>query len=185
MFDVDTFIADCVACLDETDPRRAAREVLERALADSPSVVNALQPDIGGIKLLYNTPEMTVINVVWAPGMQLYPHNHEMWALIGVYTGQEDNEFFRRNPDGPGLVPSNGKSLGQGDIAAMGTETIHAVSNPLRQLTGGIHIYGGDFVKQPRSMWEPPDNAEVPYDSSVVDRLFREADARWLEERKN
>ena len=185
MFDVDEFIAGCVGCLDETDPRKAAREVLDRALRDSPAIVDALQPEVGGIKLLYNTPEMTVINVVWAPGMQLYPHNHEMWAIIGVYTGQEDNEFFRRNPDGPGLVPSNGKSLGQGELVALGDDVIHGVSNPLRQLTGGIHIYGGDFVRQPRSMWEPPDDNEVPYDASVVDRLFKEADARWLGQQQN
>lgn len=178
MFDVDDFIAECVACLDEPDPRRAAREVLDRALADSPAIADTLKPAQGGITLLYNTPSMTVINVVWTPGMRLYPHNHEMWALIGVYAGREDNEFFRRDPNA-GLVASNGKSLDEGDLVSLGDDVIHAVSNPLTKPTGGIHIYGGDFVKNPRSMWPPETNEETPYDPSVVNRLFAEADAAW------
>jgi predicted metal-dependent enzyme (double-stranded beta helix superfamily) len=32
-------------------------------------------------------------NVVWAPKMTIMPHNHCMWAVIGVYTGREDNIF--------------------------------------------------------------------------------------------
>ena len=30
--------------------------------------------------------------------MALYPHEHRMWAVIGMYGGQEDNAFFRRAP---------------------------------------------------------------------------------------
>jgi len=32
------------------------------------------------------------------------PHNHLMWALIGVTHGSEENEFFRRS--GPTVEPS-------------------------------------------------------------------------------
>ena len=35
--------------------------------------------------------------------MTIMPHNHEMWAVIGIYTGREDNMFWRRvegAPDG-------------------------------------------------------------------------------------
>ena len=27
--------------------------------------------------------------------MTIMPHNHQMWAVIGVYTGREDNIFWR------------------------------------------------------------------------------------------
>lgn len=35
--------------------------------------------------------------------MSQLPHNHRMWAVIGIYTGREDNIFWRRvtgNVDG-------------------------------------------------------------------------------------
>ena len=30
--------------------------------------------------------------------MTIMPHNHLMWAVIGVYSGREDNIFWRRVP---------------------------------------------------------------------------------------
>jgi predicted metal-dependent enzyme (double-stranded beta helix superfamily) len=30
------------------------------------------------------------------------PLNHGMWAVIGIYTGREDNIFWRRPADVPG-----------------------------------------------------------------------------------
>ena len=44
------------------------------------------------------------------------------------------------------------------------TTSIHAVTNPERRLTGAIHVYGGDFVNQPRSQWGPGPREERPYD---------------------
>ena len=90
------------------------------------------------------------------------------------YGGVEDNHFFRR--DGrAGLVPSNDRRLEAGDVCVLGTETIHAVTNPARHLTGAVHVYGGDFLNQPRSQWGPGDLVERPFDMETVDQQFRDA----------
>jgi predicted metal-dependent enzyme (double-stranded beta helix superfamily) len=180
MFDLDQFVAECQGARDETEPRRAIREVLARALGRPGDVADRLQPTEGGLDLLHHTPELTVIHVVWAPGMRLFPHDHRMWAAIGIYTGQEDNEFFRRS--GPGertLTGSGGKVVTEGDVLVLGDDTIHAVANPTRRLTGAIHVYGGDFVDQPRSQWGPGPVEERPYDMDVALQQFAEANAAW------
>ena len=46
--------------------------------------------------------DLTVINFVWAPYMTLLPHNHNMFAVIGIYSGREDNMFWRRIDKGAG-----------------------------------------------------------------------------------
>jgi predicted metal-dependent enzyme (double-stranded beta helix superfamily) len=184
MFDVDQFIADCQDARAEAEPRRAIKEVVARVLDRPDEVAAALNPTEGGLHLLHYTDELTVINVVWAPGMVLYPHDHRMWAAIGIYTGREDNAFFRRS--GPGektLVESGGKQLDQGDVVVLGDDTIHGVSNPLGRLTGAIHVYGGDFVNQPRSQWGPGPREERPYDMADARRQFAEANAAWRDTR--
>src|SRR5262249_6039834 len=98
VFDVDTLVADCQAARADAEPRRATREVLERALANSAAMADALQPFEGGLEFLHRGPDLTVLHIVWAPKMRLYPHDHRMWAAIGIYTGHEDNAFFRRDP---------------------------------------------------------------------------------------
>jgi predicted metal-dependent enzyme (double-stranded beta helix superfamily) len=180
MFDLDEFLAACTACLEESDPRRAVREVLTRAVSRPEEVGDRLEPKAAGITLLYHAPDLTVLDVVWAPGMRLFPHDHRMWATIGVYAGREDNEFFRRASEGPaGLVPSNGKTLDPSDVVLLGDDTIHSVANPGRGPTGAIHIYGGDFVNQPRSQWREPALDEEPFDYQLLTSTFDDANAAW------
>ncbi|HEY8543898.1 MAG TPA: hypothetical protein VIL36_02580 [Acidimicrobiales bacterium] len=180
MFDVDELVADCQAALAEAQPRTAIREVLERALARPDEVAAALRPEEGGLHMLHHAEDLTVIHVVWAPGMVLFPHDHRMWAAIGIYTGREDNAFYRRSaPGARTLVESGGKRLDEGDIVVLGDDTIHGVTNPLRRLTGAIHVYGGDFVNQPRSQWGPGPREERPYDIAAARQQFAEANAAW------
>lgn len=174
MFDVDELIAQLETALEESEPRSAAKEVLARVMAQPDQVATALVPTAGGISLLHHRPHLTVINVAWAPGMRLMPHDHRMWALIGIYQGTEDNQFYRRDAQ-EGIVPSTGKRLETGDLTLLGTETIHSVANPSDRLTGAIHVYGGDFVLQPRSQWGPGDLVERTYDRTEVERQFQQA----------
>jgi predicted metal-dependent enzyme (double-stranded beta helix superfamily) len=181
MFDLDAFLAECRDAKDAAEPRLAIRDVLARAVADGEAVGDALQPSEGGITLLSHAPDLTVLHVVWAPRMVLYPHDHRMWAAIGVYTGQEDNAFFRRaGADRRHIVESGGKQLRDGDVVVLGDDTIHSVTNPNARLTGAIHVYGGDFVNEPRSYWPPDAYEETPYDISVTMEQFAEANRAWL-----
>jgi predicted metal-dependent enzyme (double-stranded beta helix superfamily) len=174
MFNLDDLIGSCTAALSEANPRRAIQEILIEVVSDPSSVEEALPPRRAELVPLYSSPELTIVNVVWAPAMILPPHDHRMWALIGVYGGKEDNSFFRRTPTG--IVPSGGKQLVTSDVTLLGHETIHSVSNPLsHEYTGAIHIYGGDFMNEPRSMWDTETMEERPADGESVQRLFEAA----------
>jgi predicted metal-dependent enzyme (double-stranded beta helix superfamily) len=107
--------------------------------------------------------------------MRIFPHDHQMWACIGIYGGQEDNTFYRRSPDG--VVQSGGTTLLERDVTLLGDDTIHAVHNPRDRFTGAIHIYGGDFFTQPRSQFDPDTLAEGPFDGERTVALFEEANA--------
>lgn len=178
MFDVDELVAGCRAALDEDQAALAVRDVLRRTLARPAEVGDVLRPSLGGITLLHRSPDLTVLDAVWAPGMTLFPHDHRMWAVIGIYAGQEDNGFYRR--EGTGLTPSGGKSIAEGDVLVLGDDVIHSVTNPLGRLTAAIHVYGGDFVEQERSTWGPGPVVERPYDMAVVEQEFAKANEAWL-----
>lgn len=181
MFDVDRFIADCRAALAERSPELAVKEVVKRAVSDPAAVETALgTPSEGQIATLHRSPELTVLNVIWAPGMRLYPHDHRMWAVIGLYGGREDNAFYRR-ADGS-LTPAGGRELNERDVIALGHAVIHSVANPLRRFAGGIHVYGGDFFNTPRTDWDPDTLQERPWDIERTRRTFAEANQRWREE---
>jgi predicted metal-dependent enzyme (double-stranded beta helix superfamily) len=180
VFDVDELVADCRTALGEGEPRRAVREVLDRVLSAPDELAETLDPQEGGLNLLHNAPDLTVIHVVWAPGMVLYPHDHRMWAVIGIYAGIEDNAFFRRpSPEARTLVESGGKHLDVGDTVILGDDVIHSVANPARKLTGAIHVYGGDFVNQPRSQWGTEPYEEAEWSMEDARKQFADANEAW------
>lgn len=178
MFDKDQFIADCRSALDEATPEKAVREVVAREMSDPAAVLKGLgEPEAGGVQLIYKSPDLTIINAIWSKFMTILPHNHEMWAVIGVYTGREDNIFWRRikDEDGGRIEAAGAKALCEKDAEPLGKDIIHSVTNPVRRLSGAIHVYGGDFFGIDRSEWDPESLLERPYDISKNLRILEGA----------
>ena len=184
MFDLDEFIASCQAALKEHAPQLAVKELMEGTMSMPADVESALgTPAAGGITTLHRSSDLTVINVIWPPGMTIFPHDHHMWAVIGIYGGQEDNTFFRRSSQG--LDRAGFKALDVKDSVGLGPEAIHAVHNPRSVLTGALHVYGGDFFSESRSEWDPETLEEKPYDMEHAMRAFAEANDGWLARQGN
>jgi predicted metal-dependent enzyme (double-stranded beta helix superfamily) len=173
MFDLDAFIADCISARNETEPLRAIKEVLARAVSTPDEVAAALPPDRAEVTGLHVSPELTILKFVWAPGMTLGPHDHRMWAAIGIYTGGEDNTFFRRSAGS--IVESGGRALRPRDVCLLGDDAVHSVTNPTATHAGAIHVYGGDFFATPRSEWDGPPYREQPFDMQRVLASFEKA----------
>src|SRR5262249_26250089 len=94
MFDLERFVPDCKPGHAAAPSHKAVREVLDRALREPRSVLKGLgEPSRARIGTLMRSPTLTILNVIWGPRMTIPPHNHHMWAVIGIYTGREDNIF--------------------------------------------------------------------------------------------
>jgi predicted metal-dependent enzyme (double-stranded beta helix superfamily) len=178
---VEDIVARCHEALTEQTPSLAMRDVLAGLISDS-NLEQALGPvDRGGINTLFKSDDLTILHVAWTPGIALYPHEHRMWAVIGMYGGREDNAFFRRAPDG--LEPAGGRELEAGEVLVLGADAIHSVANTRRDYAVALHVYGGDFFAVERSEWDFETHEERPRDFDRTQRLFDEANARWLERR--
>jgi predicted metal-dependent enzyme (double-stranded beta helix superfamily) len=172
-FDIDDLVQRLVAAGTGDEPRRSVSEELERAVSAGTAMADAIRPDIGGLTILHHAPDLTILHLVWSPHMVLPAHDHRMWAAIAIYTGEEDNTFYRRSTlERAEIEESGGVTLRAGDVQLLGRETIHSVTNPLERHTGAIHVYGGDFVNEPRSQWGPGELVERPYDMDYISDLF-------------
>ena len=178
MFDLDRFVEECRAALAaDGGSHRFVREVVTRAVADPGAVMRTIgEPQRAGLNVLHHAPDLTVLNLVWGPHMTLMPHDHHMWAVIGIYTGREDNIFWRRLEDGR-VEAAGAKSLSVRDCAPLGHDIVHSVLNPIPRLTGALHVYGGDFFAAERSEWDPETLREQPYDAGKVRQMFEESNA--------
>lgn len=178
MFDKDRFVQDCIEAVKYG--QAAVREVVRSAVSDPAAVIAELgEPEHAGITPLYRNSDLTIINFAWAPCMSLMPHNHQMFAVIGIYSGREDNVFWKRNENT--IEAAGAKSLGVGDVATLGRNIIHSVLNPIEKMTTAIHVYGGDFFDpaEARSEWDHETLTEAPWDIDKVKSRFKEAEERF------
>lgn len=176
--DVEGLVEDLKRAGKGADGQPAVRAVLERAVSEPGALLAGIgEPREAGIHTLYHGPDLTILNVVWAPLMVLLPHNHKMWATIGIYTGREDNILWRSA--GPRVGAFGAASLSEKDVFNLPDDAIHSVVNPISRLTGAIHVYGGDFFAAPRSEWDSDTLRERPFDLEAARRVFQEAAQRF------
>jgi predicted metal-dependent enzyme (double-stranded beta helix superfamily) len=183
MFDLDQFVADCLSTRASDRSAKAICEVVRGAVSDSAGLLKALgEPNRAGIKELYRANDLSILNVVWVPRMMIMPHNHHMWAVIGIYSGREDNIFWRRIAEaGDGQLEAAGaRSLTVREAYPLGEDIIHSVTNPTPKFTAAIHVYGGDFFGAHRSEWDPETLSEQPSDGQRARQIFEEANRRYV-----
>jgi predicted metal-dependent enzyme (double-stranded beta helix superfamily) len=177
MFDQERFIEDCRAAIGGKDAQAVIREMVAQAVSEPAQLMRVIgEPVRAGVETLYKADDLTILNLRWGPGMVFKPHDHRMWAVIGIYTGREENTFFRRA--GRGLTRHGNKVMNAKDVTPLGATIIHAVTNPLDQITGALHVYGGDFFATPRSEWDPKTLEEQPYDVADTMRAFEASNTR-------
>ena len=119
---------------------------------------------------LYRGEDILVLHGVVPPTpVPVAPHDHRMWAVIGVYQGLEHNQLFVR-AEGGGLEGVDRFTVGAGEVRTLDPSTIHSVQARGDRYLGAIHVYGGDLFGTPRSIWV--DDVECPMDESALPAFF-------------
>ena len=168
MFDLQQFVKECQLALDDPKPAQRVEALVREAISDPEAVRDAFEKAEnlerqGPITFAWRDASLSVADVTTPPGLKSPAHNHNMWAVIGVYDGQEHNKFFRYENEE--LQEKGERLLEEGDVAVLGPNAIHAIANPLSTVSAALHVYGGDLVEQPeRSMWNPHTDDREDYD---------------------
>jgi hypothetical protein len=153
------------------------REVVARSVSEPNAVLKWLgEPKRGEVQKLYHSPELTILNVVWAPYMTIYPHNHRMWAVIGVYTGREDNIFWRNEPETRSKPPARRRCRARRGSARPRHHPLGDQPDPAPHRRDPR--LRRRLLRIERSEWDPETLAEGRYDAQKTMRHFEQANAR-------
>jgi len=180
VFSKDEFVAECLAAVhDGNGARSAVRDIVARVVASPSSIANEVgdRTESPMMTIWHRSDELTALHIVWPPDVDLFAHDHNMWAVIGIYGGREDNQFYRRLEDGR-IEPHTGKTIRQRDSIMLGPDVVHSVANPTREWTAALHVYGGEFFTTPRTMWSKESYEPMPFDPEFVKQNLEAAAAR-------
>jgi predicted metal-dependent enzyme (double-stranded beta helix superfamily) len=161
----ESVVEKCLSALKTADPQGNVESVVLDA-ARNPSITDAISHRTEFANLqdlaIYRSESLTLLAGSLPPGFRAGPHNHNLWSVVGVCAGQEDNEFFERTDDG--LRQIGRTSVVAPGVLANDVDVIHAISNPLDVPLVVLHAYGGDLFGVDRSNWNPETHEEVPFD---------------------
>jgi predicted metal-dependent enzyme (double-stranded beta helix superfamily) len=178
-FDKDEFVTECLAAVRSGGgAHHAVKEIVDRTVSNP----SAIEAEVGDrtvspmMTIWHRSDELTALHIVWPPGVDLFAHDHNMWAVIGIYGGREDNQFYRRLEDGR-IEPHTGKTITQRDVVMLGSDVVHSVANPTREWTAALHVYGGEFFTTPRTMWSKDTYEPMPLDIDFIKQTLEAAAA--------
>jgi predicted metal-dependent enzyme (double-stranded beta helix superfamily) len=162
-----TMIEQCLSALDD----RASIDTFRGIVADAVAVPEEmaalvslpLAPDANLV--LYQSDRLVVTQSVFPARFRTGVHNHAMPALIGVWSGYEDNHLYRCS-DGE-VVTDGATRVHAGEVLTLGTDVIHDVHSPEDRFPGAIHVYLGDFFHAERYAWADPSTPPEPFDFGV------------------
>ncbi|MGW8367692.1 MAG: hypothetical protein ACWGPN_03305 [Gammaproteobacteria bacterium] len=166
---IEAVIDKCKQALSAPDAQHEVETILLEA-ANDPAVRDAISARTKFASLedlaIHRSDTLTLLAGSLPPGFSAAPHNHNIWSVVSVCAGQEDNEFFER--DGDSLRRVGETSVVAPGVLANAAEVIHAIRNPLDTPLVVLHAYGGDLFSTPRSNWDATTHKEIPFDWEKV-----------------
>lgn len=160
--DLDQLIIDCQTALADDRPQAALKEVLQRAIAQPADLLAALPADRQQSIPVHVSDDLTILQIVNAPGFAFLPHDHGSWSACAYYAGRERNTFYRRTPNG--LERTGGKDYDTGTVSLLGADAIHSIENPLRTNNAALHVFAGNPFAAACSQWDPDSLEHAPFD---------------------
>jgi predicted metal-dependent enzyme (double-stranded beta helix superfamily) len=161
-----------------SDPLLIVSEIVSSAIKHPESIDIVLGPgnpdenETAQYQFLHQSPELTILRAIMPEHLKSPPHNHLVWAVIGIYRGSENNVFYRRNGDRIEEVGHH--NLVAPEVTALDADVIHGISNPLAQRSYALHVYGGALANPARSVWNPFDFSEESFQLTALLKYERE-----------
>jgi predicted metal-dependent enzyme (double-stranded beta helix superfamily) len=188
MFSIEALVERSRKALRDPDPCDSIRTILADVLAEPSSVVSAFEaagvpqgPDAPlAIQTLFEDEDLRIQRIAGPKGLVSAPHSHGRWAVIGVYSGQENNRIWERRGDS--IVLTEGYDLVHPEILMLPERTsIHSIANPGPGTSHAIHVYSG-IEPDKGWMWHPRTLEEKPFEVDVFYKWCLEAPQDYIDQ---
>lgn len=155
------FIVECHEALKSSNPGEVIRQIVLREIRQGDALRKALDSfgDGGNVSqkmfgcLVHSHRDLTIMKLKSVPHLRIAPHTHDMWTVIGCYSGMELNFLYRETTNG--IEEIDRISINAPDAILLPEDAIHAVHNPNSTEGCAIHVYGGDIMSIDNTMWDP------------------------------
>ena len=161
-FSLDTFISDLRQAAGNTNAAGNIKTLLEDVISDPAAIAATLPAFAEEEALLFEDDAISIWHCLYHPGHKIPPHDHQMPAMIAVYRGREQNDFYEADPAG-GVRKSSEVVLNAGDTLSIGPSAIHTVECIGDGACQGFHVYLGNLTEVDRSLFDVVARERLPF----------------------
>lgn len=147
---LDSFTVDARTATGMDRPLEAVIDLMARTLADPAAIPVPDLPE--NETMLFEDETVSIWHERFLPAEVLPPHDHGMFAVLGVYRGAESNRLYR--PGGGALRPAGELILRAGEFHVFGPGDVHAVTALGGAPSLGLHVYLGPLTRVARSLYD-------------------------------
>jgi predicted metal-dependent enzyme (double-stranded beta helix superfamily) len=121
---------------------------------------------------------LCLFSLVVPPGAMTPVHDHLAWGLVGLYRGNQDEEFYR--PGGGRLEPIRRRPLQPGDFYALlpPRDDVHRVRTTSATTSVSIHLLANDTGCVLRHTYDDVTGEARPFRSGYVNAACPPGDAK-------
>jgi predicted metal-dependent enzyme (double-stranded beta helix superfamily) len=111
---------------------------------------------------------LSLFSLVVPPGAMTPVHDHLAWGLVGVYRGNQDEEFYRPRPGG--LETLRRRPLQPGDFYTLlpPRDDVHRVRTTSAETSVSVHLLANDTGCVWRHTYDEQTGAAQPFRSGYV-----------------
>ena len=152
------------------NPASAVKAVLQNALHDPVQFRQSIPAFEENDVILFEDECVSIWHCRFEPGHTVPPHDHQMTAVIGVYSGVERNVFFEHDASS-GLTQVGEREVQAGQVLQIASKAIHSVACPSEEPCLGIHVYLGCLTEVDRSLFDTKNGEAMRFTDENYYRL--------------
>jgi predicted metal-dependent enzyme (double-stranded beta helix superfamily) len=177
------FVADVRARIDRADSPASACELISPLFADlladrdwlpaafqEPAAHSGMGGGIGQW-LVFRAADrsLSLFSLVVPPGAMTPVHDHLAWGLVGIYRGNQDEEFYAPHP-GRGIELTRRRPLDPGDFYTLlpPRDDVHRVRTTSPETSVSIHLLANDTGCVWRHTFDEDTGEASPFRSGYV-----------------
>ena len=170
VFDLDDCIRRLRKAASGASPAKAIRAEMDCYFANPKAINRAMPKYDTDEKVLFEDESISISCCRFRPGYTIPPHDHQTSAVIGLYDGQERNNFFSTAGD-DFITKGKAVDMQAGDVLSIGPNAIHTVECTGSSPSYAIHVYLAPLSRIERNLYDVAAKKVIPFTDADFHRL--------------
>ncbi|MEM7292705.1 MAG: hypothetical protein AAF420_04795 [Pseudomonadota bacterium] len=172
--DLDALVASVKSVAPTENAGKQIKQLIAAFVEDPKAVQSQIRDFEEHDTVLFEDDSVSIWHCRFMPGVSVPPHDHQLETVIGVYRGEERNDFYIRK-SGDEIEKKNLQNVSAGQVLHLGPTAIHSVSCIGDVPCCGIHVYLGNLTNIDRNLFDVETKRAMPFTNEnyyrLIDRL--------------